>query len=116
MNIRRCALGLTLLAGYSLSSVIIAQDTAFKPVAQQIPAPGCLAIHGAWEGGSTACSDDAHALWLKDIRHWRTERLIRIGYDGDRYANPATAWTQTSFIQPQMMVQDRYFYDPVEGK
>jgi gamma-glutamyl hercynylcysteine S-oxide synthase len=116
MNIRRCALGLTLLAGYSLSSVIIAQDTAFKPVAQQIPAPGCLAIHGAWEGGSTACSDDAHALWLKDIRHWRTERLIRIGYDGDRYANPATAWTQTSFIQPQMMVQDRYFYDPAEGK
>ena len=22
-------------------------------------------------------------------------------------------WTQSSFIQPQMMVQDRYFYDPV---
>ena len=116
MNLRRSALGLTLLAGYSLSSVLIAQDTASKPVAQQIPAPGCLAIHGAWEGGSTACSDDAHAVWLNDIRHWRTERLIRIGYDGDRYANPATAWTQTSFIQPQMMVQDRYFYDPVVGK
>jgi formylglycine-generating enzyme required for sulfatase activity len=25
-------------------------------------------------------------------------------------------WTQSSFIQPQMMVQDRYLYDPVAGK
>ena len=25
-------------------------------------------------------------------------------------------WTQSSFIQPQMMVHDRYFYDPVAGK
>ena len=25
-------------------------------------------------------------------------------------------WTQSSFMQPQMMVQDRYFYDPVAGK
>jgi iron(II)-dependent oxidoreductase len=116
MNIRRCALAFTLLAGYALSSVMIAQDSAYKSVGQQIPAPGCLTIHGAWEGGSSACADDQHALWLKDIRHWRTERLIRIGYDGDRYTNPATAWTQTSFIQPQMMVQDRYFYDPAEGK
>ncbi|MBV8113538.1 MAG: SUMF1/EgtB/PvdO family nonheme iron enzyme [Silvibacterium sp.] len=29
---------------------------------------------------------------------------------------PALQWTQSSFIQPQMMVQDRYFYDPVTHK
>ncbi len=29
---------------------------------------------------------------------------------------PALQWTQSSFIQPQMMVQDRYFYDPVADK
>jgi formylglycine-generating enzyme required for sulfatase activity len=29
---------------------------------------------------------------------------------------PALQWTQSSFIQPQMMVQDRYLYDPVSGK
>ena len=29
---------------------------------------------------------------------------------------PALQWTQSSFIQPQMMVHDRYFYDPVAGK
>ena len=29
---------------------------------------------------------------------------------------PALKWTQSSFMQPQMMVHDRYFYDPVVGK
>ncbi|MFY9742484.1 MAG: SUMF1/EgtB/PvdO family nonheme iron enzyme, partial [Candidatus Sulfotelmatobacter sp.] len=43
------------------------------------------------------------------------ERRIRIGYDGSRYDMPALTWTQSSFFQPQMMVEDRYFYDPVAG-
>jgi gamma-glutamyl hercynylcysteine S-oxide synthase len=29
---------------------------------------------------------------------------------------PALQWTQAEFIQPQMMVQGRYFYDPVAHK
>ena len=33
-----------------------------------------------------------------------------------RYELPALKWTQSAFIQPQMMVQDRYFYDPVAHK
>ncbi|MGC1370897.1 MAG: SUMF1/EgtB/PvdO family nonheme iron enzyme, partial [Candidatus Sulfotelmatobacter sp.] len=45
----------------------------------------------------------------------RKERRIRIGYDGSRYDMPALTWTQSSFFQPQMMVEDRYFYDPVAG-
>jgi len=48
--------------------------------------------------------------------HWRMERRIRIGYDGSRYQIPSLQWTQHSFIQPQMMVHDRYFYDSVAGK
>jgi formylglycine-generating enzyme required for sulfatase activity len=44
------------------------------------------------------------------------ERRIRIGYDPARYLKPELQWAQSSFIQPQMMVQDRYFYDPVQGK
>jgi formylglycine-generating enzyme required for sulfatase activity len=39
-----------------------------------------------------------------------------MGYDGSRYELPALRWTQSSFMQPQMMVQERYFYDPVAGK
>ena len=73
-------------------------------------------MKGAWEGGSKPCTQQDHEAWLADIRHWRDERKIRIGYDGSRYDMPEFKWTQSSFIQPQMMVQDRYFYDPVAGK
>jgi hypothetical protein len=40
------------------------------------------------------------------------ERRLRVGYDGARYDLPALQWTQSIFMQPQMMMQDRYFYDP----
>jgi len=70
-------------------------------------------MRGAWEGGSSECTPDDHANWLADLRHWRTERLIRIGYNDFRYDLPALKWTQSSSFKPQMMVEDRYFYDPV---
>ena len=59
---------------------------------------------------------DPMKQWLSDITHWRAERRIRIGYEDSRYQIPALQWTQRSFIQPQMMIHDRYFYDPVAGK
>jgi len=73
-------------------------------------------MKGAWEGGSAACTETSHRLWLKDIQHWRMERKIRIGYSSSRYERPEGQWAHSSFIQPQMMVQDRYFYDPAAGK
>jgi formylglycine-generating enzyme required for sulfatase activity len=93
-----------------------AQDSRYSPDNQLIPAPSCLTLKGAWEGGYTACTNATHDEWLRDIRHWRDERRIRIGYSGARYAMPALTWTQSSFIQPQMMAQDRYFYDSVAGR
>jgi formylglycine-generating enzyme required for sulfatase activity len=94
-----------------------AQDSRFSPNDQQIPVPECLsAAKDLWLAGSKLCSETEHESWLTDIRHWRDERRIRIGYDGSRYEMPALQWAQSSFIQPQMMVQDRYFYDPVAGK
>jgi iron(II)-dependent oxidoreductase len=109
------ALALALLASRAM-----AQDTKYVPSGgagwdaswQQIPGPKCLERKGAWEGGSQACSPEDHQQWLSDLTHWRKERLIRIGYDGSRYELPALRWTQSSFIQPQMMVHDRFFYDP----
>jgi iron(II)-dependent oxidoreductase len=62
------------------------------------------------------CPPGTHEAWLKDVTRWRMERRIRVGYDGSRYDLPALRWAQTSFMQPQMMIQDRYFYDPVAGK
>ena len=90
--------------------------TAWNPEWQQIPGPKCLEMRGAWEGGSSPCTPEDHAHWLADLTHWRNERRIRIGYDPSRYQMPELRWTQSSFIQPQMMVQDRFFYDPVAGK
>ncbi len=54
--------------------------------------------------------------WIEDVRRWRMEYRKRIGYDGSEYARPELRWTQSSYMQPQMMVEDRYFYDPVSGK
>jgi iron(II)-dependent oxidoreductase len=81
-------------------ALAIAQDSriAFDP--EQIPGPASPAQFDAW---------------LADIRHWRSERRIRIGYDGSQYDRPELRWSQSSFIQPQMMIEDRYFYDPVAG-
>jgi formylglycine-generating enzyme required for sulfatase activity len=108
-----------LLAAFALtfSPVALTQDTQYPARGQQIPVPDCLNLHNAWENILTAgCSPFAHDLWLRDIQHWRTERRIRIAYDPTRYTLPALQWTQSSFIQPQMMVHDRYFYDPVAGR
>jgi formylglycine-generating enzyme required for sulfatase activity len=73
-------------------------------------------LKGAWEGAPEPCKPNEHEIWLADIRHWRDERRIRVGYDGSRYDLPALKWTQSSFIQPQMMIEDRYFYDPVRRR
>lgn len=94
----------------------LSQDTHYAPKNQLIPAPECLTLKGAWAGGYTPCDSATHEQWLKDVRHWRDERKIRIGYNGSRYDQPALKWIQSSFIQPQMMVQDRYFYDPAVGR
>ena len=105
--------------GISATS-LLAQDTAYVPGGaaawdaewQQIAGPKCLEMRGAWEGGSSACTPEDHDNWLADVTHWRTERRIRIAYSDSRYELPALQWTQSSFMQPQMMVQDRFLYDP----
>jgi gamma-glutamyl hercynylcysteine S-oxide synthase len=109
MFLARLAILVVLVAGCT----VFAQDSHYRPDRQQIPTPTCLVMKGAWEGGSQPCGQNEHDAWLTDIRHWREERKIRIGYDGSRYDLPAFKWTQSSFFQPQMMVQERYFYDPV---
>ena len=105
----------SVLAVFS-SALAFSQDTHYAPTRQQIPPPGCFTLRGAWEGGYTPCTATSHQEWLADVTHWRTERRIRIGFDPSRYELPALLWTQSSFMQPQLMVQDRYFYDPFAGK
>jgi iron(II)-dependent oxidoreductase len=94
----------------------LAQDTRFPPLDQQIPGPPCLLMRGEGEPAMPPCSDEQHEAWLRDVTHWRSERLLRVGYSDEFYTMPALLWTQSSFIQPQMMVEDRYIYDPVSRK
>jgi formylglycine-generating enzyme required for sulfatase activity len=109
------ALSLGILTA-SLAIAAAAQDTQYPAHGQQIPAPECMNLHFAWQVLPPGCPPYVHDRWLADIEHWRTERRIRTTYDPARYQAPALQWTQSSFIQPQMMIQDRYFYDPVAGK
>lgn len=61
-------------------------------------------------------SPAAREAWLAEMKKWRQEERARIKYDGAEYARKELAWTQRSFIQPQMMIEDRYFYDVTAGK
>ncbi len=54
--------------------------------------------------------------WLREMKSWRTEHLTRMGYDDAQYRRPELQWSQRNFVHVQMMVEDRYFYDPIAGK
>jgi formylglycine-generating enzyme required for sulfatase activity len=64
---------------------------------------------GQWKQDVNA----AAAAWRRDFREWRHEHLVRMGYDGSNYARPELKWSQRNFVHAQMMVEDRFFYDPV---
>ncbi len=91
-----------------------------SPQGEQIPPPSCLIHQPVWIGGqSTLCTALDYANWLKAIEHWRFEQRIRQGLTPEQlpgipdfYALPQLQWIHKEFMQPQMMVQDRYFYDP----
>lgn len=75
-----------------------AQDTRYPPDGEVIPGPAVPADFPDW---------------LAQLKQWRREKLIRMGYDGAEYARPELQWSQRNFIQPQVMVEDRFLYDPV---
>jgi iron(II)-dependent oxidoreductase len=108
----RCSL-LFICSCLVLPSAIHAQDTLVPPEVEQIPGPACAGIP-QWNANTqpATCTSKQLSEWLSDITHWRAERRIRVGYDDSLYREPALLWTQSSFVQPQMMIHDRKFYDP----
>ena len=60
--------------------------------------------------------NSAAANWRRDFREWRREHLTRMGYSGANYERPEFLWAQRNFVHAQMMVEDRFFYDPVAGR
>ena len=97
---------------FVFSAALLAQDVKYPPQAEQFPGPDCGGLPSLWLQPPRPCQ--AHDLqeWLADLEHWRNERKVRIGFDSSEYDRPELKWTQSSFIQPQMMVHERYFYDP----
>ena len=88
-------LGLILV--FWLATPSSAQDTRYPPDGEILPGPAVPADFSAW---------------LAQLKRWRHEKLIRMGYDGAEYARPELQWSQRNFIQPQVMVEDRFLYDP----
>lgn len=76
-------------------------------------APGWpFAEIGHWKMDVNGTSAD----WIRELTDWRREHLTRIGYNDANYRRPELQWAQRNFVHAQMMVEDRYFYDPVLGK
>ena len=95
---------------------LFAQDVQYAPQGIQIPGPYCAGIPQWYAGKPRTCQPGELSFWLSDVTHWRDERRLRIGFDPAIYANPGLKWAQSSFVQPQMMIHDRYFYDPETQK
>src|SRR4051794_20757443 len=98
-------------AVFSLAAMLCsfagAQDVVNNPKGEQIPGPQCSAPSEWNSAKARICRPDEYTAWLADIRHWRSERRARIGFDASQYERLEFQWAQSSFIQPQMMVHDR---------
>jgi formylglycine-generating enzyme required for sulfatase activity len=64
-------------------------------------------------GPKDAASGDA---WTKEMQAWRKAARKRLNYDGSQYDRPELRWTQSAVVQPQCMVEDRFFFDVTTGK
>ena len=98
---------------------VVAQDTRHQPQGNLFPGPGQGANGLGWVSEMQSWSADPKAdfsFWLRDLKGWRHERLTRMGYDDAQYRRPELQWAQRDFIQPQMTVEERYFYDPAKGE
>jgi gamma-glutamyl hercynylcysteine S-oxide synthase len=104
----------TLAAGLAAACVAAGQEMAHQPEGDQILGPGEGGGMPAWVGDLLAFKRDRGAdreAWLRDLKAWRAERLIRMGYDDSQYRRPEFRWTQSNFISPQVMVEERTLFD-----
>ena len=111
MGNRASAAGLVLLL---FARPLRADPVQIEPQGSQLPGPGQKAGKGdwfaemtSWKSNSAAAFDD----WLAAMRAWRIQQLAKIKYDDSQYSRPELLWTQRDFVQPQVMVEDRFLYD-----
>jgi iron(II)-dependent oxidoreductase len=103
---RRLLVAVLLLTGW-----VRGQDVVNHPDGEQIPGPACAET----SVGAKGCSEADLKAYHADIEHWRNEERIRAGLSSGEYRVKALQWAEKSYVQPQMMVHDRYFYDASAG-
>jgi formylglycine-generating enzyme required for sulfatase activity len=108
----RTTVSILAAAALLAAGTISAQDTKYPPQGEQIPGPDYYdeSDHCCYSSAQSRSQEEIAREWLADLRRWRLEHLIRMGYNGVEYARPELQWTQSSFIQPQMMIEERLFY------
>jgi iron(II)-dependent oxidoreductase len=92
----------------------LAQDTNYPARDNLIPGPDCLDTQVLMVGYN-ACTPEQMKAWRKDVFNWRDESRTRAGYNDAQYRRPELQWAQSSYMQPQVMFEERYLYDPVKG-
>src|ERR1700690_3084666 len=100
-------------------SLALAQVSPVQPQGSQIPGPAQGGAGLDWYSEMTNWRRDSAAAfprWQEDLRVWRNEQHIRMGYDDAEYRRPELLWTARDFVQPQAMVEERYLYDPVQRR
>jgi gamma-glutamyl hercynylcysteine S-oxide synthase len=54
--------------------------------------------------------------WQAEIEYWRKVEKTKLDYKDSFYNGKEVQWVKKDFIQTQMMVQERSFYDPVKNE
>ncbi|HEX3601832.1 MAG TPA: hypothetical protein VHU84_16885, partial [Lacipirellulaceae bacterium] len=54
--------------------------------------------------------------WIAKMQSWRDSARKRIDFKDEQYRRSELKWAGSAYVQPQAMVEDRYFYDPVARK
>ncbi|MDQ2799594.1 MAG: formylglycine-generating enzyme family protein, partial [Armatimonadota bacterium] len=94
---------------------LLATPLLTPPASAQATAPPISVVgdlHELLTGPKTPADFPA---WQAGMRQWRSDS--RKGLDLNAgYGRPALQWAWRSFVQPQMMAQDRFFYDPATDR
>jgi formylglycine-generating enzyme required for sulfatase activity len=110
-----CAFVAAFTTAFSATTVLAQEPGPPRMDSEQMDGPPCAGLP-QWfmRSQPKPCRDGEVIAWFRQLTQSRAETLIRLGYDGNEYTRPELLWTQSSFVQPQMMVHDRFFYDPAK--
>jgi len=88
----------------------------YAPQGEQIPGPACDVIPQYNGPPARLCTVEELQDWRDRVTHWRYQARIRAGDIAGFPPGEGLEWTKSNFIQPQVMVHDRFLYDTATEK